>query len=171
MEPIASSLRCVAASGNGSCLALVFCKKCKYFLLRHTSGDRFCVVNRPGPIYCRAPQGIEAVRSHVKRAPCRSSSGRCWFASPLWTYGSLSWFHGAVRDLHERSGFPHLRGDRRCNQVFPHRSHPSELYVIFKQRAVGLRSMRRYFGPSVGYRAHDPSGCDRSCGPFCHRPR
>jgi transposase len=40
------------------CLALVFCKKCKHFLSRHTSGDRFCVVKRPVPIYFRAPQGI-----------------------------------------------------------------------------------------------------------------
>ena len=38
--------------------ALVFCKKCKHFLSRHTSGNRFCVLNRPVPIYFRAPQGI-----------------------------------------------------------------------------------------------------------------
>ena len=37
--------------------ALVFCKKCKHFLLRHTSGDRFCRANRPLPIYIRALQG------------------------------------------------------------------------------------------------------------------
>ena len=35
--------------------ALVFCKKCKHFLSRHTSGDRFCVVNRPVLMYFRAP--------------------------------------------------------------------------------------------------------------------
>ena len=37
--------------------ALVFCKKCKHFLLRHTSGNRFCGANRPVTMYVRAPQG------------------------------------------------------------------------------------------------------------------
>jgi hypothetical protein len=37
--------------------ALVFCKKCKHFLLRHTSGDRFCRANRPVTLYIRALQG------------------------------------------------------------------------------------------------------------------
>jgi hypothetical protein len=41
----ASSLRCATASGSSSPRALVFCKKCKYFLLRHTSGDRFYLDN------------------------------------------------------------------------------------------------------------------------------
>ena len=46
-------------------LALVFCKKCKHFLLRHTSGDRFCGANRPIMVWVRAPKGMEAVRPHV----------------------------------------------------------------------------------------------------------
>jgi len=29
----------------------------------------------------------------------------------------LSWFHGAMRDLYERAGFPHFSEDRRRHQV------------------------------------------------------
>ena len=151
--------------------ALVFCKKCKHFLRRHTSGDRCCAMNRPVPIYCRAPQGRAAVRSHVQRAPCRSSSGRCGCARPWWTSGALSWWPGAVRDLHERSGLPPRRGDRRLDPVFPHRAHPAELSALLQQRAVGRRRRRRDWGPAVGERAQEPSGGERAGGWLCPRPR
>jgi hypothetical protein len=149
----------------------VFCKKCKHFLSRHTAGDRFCVVPRPVPLSCRAPHGRAAVRSPVQRAPGRASSGRGGVASPWWPYGALSWLPGAGSDLHERSGCPHLRGDRRRAQGGPHRSPPAERDVSCKQRAVGLRSMRRYGSPAGGARAHDPSGGERAGGGLGHRPR
>jgi len=37
--------------------------------------------------------------------------------------GSLAWLPGAVRDLHERSGFPQLGGDHRRHPGFP--PHPT----------------------------------------------
>jgi hypothetical protein len=108
------------------------------------------------------------VKPPVQRAPCRSSSGRCSFSSPLWTYGSLSWLHGAVRDLSSRSGFPHRRGDRRLHQVFPHHATPHWLCVMLQPPSVVLRHMRRCSGPAVVARPPDPSACDRACGWFCH---
>lgn len=47
-----------------------------------------------------------------------------------------------MRDLHERSGFPHLSGVRRLDQVCPHRSHPQRLCVIFGDALVLLWVIR-----------------------------
>ena len=61
VELTASSVRsCVApAFSRSSRLALVFCKKCKHFFLRHTSGNQFCGENWPVMMYVRCHKGDE----------------------------------------------------------------------------------------------------------------